>query len=79
MGRGLFAIIIGLIVAALAGSLIGGRLSAQEFLVIIGLFMLWAVGVSLFRGVTRARKFFPASTHRRKPPAVLPTDDDPPV
>ncbi len=55
MGRGLFTIIIGLIIAVLAGSLIGGRLSAQEFLIIFGLFMLWAVGVSVFRAVVRIR------------------------
>jgi uncharacterized membrane protein YfcA len=54
--RGTFAIIIGLIVAAVAGSFIGGRLSAQEILAIFGLFMLWAVGVSLFRGFVRLRK-----------------------
>lgn len=56
MRRGTFAIIIGLIVAAVAGSFIGGRLSAQEILAIFGLFMLWAVGVSLFRGFVRLRK-----------------------
>jgi len=55
MGRGLFAIIIGLIIAVLAGSLIGGRLSAQELLIIFGLFMLWAVGVSIFRVIRRIR------------------------
>lgn len=55
MGRGLFAIIIVLIIAVLAGSLIGGRLSAQELLIIFGLFMLWAVGVSIFRAIRRIR------------------------
>ena len=55
MGRGLFTIIIALIIAVLAGSLIGGRLSAQELLIIFGLFMLWAVGVSVFRAVRRIR------------------------
>ncbi|HSR46313.1 MAG TPA: hypothetical protein VLT15_13930 [Acidimicrobiia bacterium] len=56
MGRGTFAIIIGLIVAAVAGSFIGGRLSAQEILAVLALFMLWAFGVSLFRGFVRLRR-----------------------
>ena len=55
MGRGAFAIIAGLIVAVILGSFIGGRLSAQELLTIFGLFMLWAVGVSLFRAVIKLR------------------------
>lgn len=58
MGRGTFAIIAGLIVAVILGSFIGGRLSAQELLIIFGLFMLWAVGVSLFRAVIRIRSRF---------------------
>ena len=58
MGRGTFAIIAGLIVAVILGSFIGGRLSAQELLTIFGLFMLWAVGVSLFRAVIRVRSRF---------------------
>ena len=58
MGRGTFAIIAGLIVAVILGSFVGGRLSAQELLAIFGLFMLWAVGVSLFRAVVRLRSRF---------------------
>lgn len=55
MGRGTFAIIIAVLIVALGGSFIGGRLSAQEFLTIVGLFMLWAVGVSAYRGFVRLR------------------------
>ena len=58
MGRGTFAIIAGLIVAVILGSFIGGRLSAQELVTIFALFMLWAVGVSLFRAVIRLRSRF---------------------
>jgi len=69
MGRGLFAIIILLIVAALAGSLIGGRLTLSELLVVAGLFMFWAVGVSLVRGFIRLRNWLRAnSTPRRDDP-----------
>lgn len=69
MGRGLFAIIILLIVAALAGSLIGGRLSLSELLVVAGIFMVWAVGVSLFRGFVRLRNWLRANSapHRDDP------------
>ncbi len=55
MGRRTFAIIIAVLIVALGGSFIGGRLSAQEFLTIVGLFMLWAVGVSVYRGFVRLR------------------------
>ncbi len=56
MGRGTFTIIIGAILAVIAGSFIGGRLSGQEVLVIAGLFLLWAVGVSVVRGLLRLRR-----------------------
>ncbi|MDF1597130.1 MAG: hypothetical protein P1T08_13710 [Acidimicrobiia bacterium] len=55
MGRGTFAIIVAILIVAVGGSFIGGRLSAQEFLTIVGLFMLWAVGVSAYRGIVRLR------------------------
>lgn len=56
MGRGTFTIIVVAILAVIAGSFIGGRLSGQEVLVIAGLFLLWAVGVSIVRGLLRIRR-----------------------
>lgn len=55
LGRGTFAIIIVLILAAIGGSFIGGRLSAQELLTIFGIFLLWAFGVSIWRGYRRIK------------------------
>ena len=55
LGRGTFAIIIVLILAAIGGSFIGGRLSAQELLTIFGIFLLWAFGVSFWRGYKRIK------------------------
>lgn len=57
MRRGTFAIVVGLILAALAGATFGGRLGLQEVLVILGLIMAWAIGVSIFRGLRRLRKW----------------------
>ena len=62
LGRGTFAIIVVLILAAIGGSFIGGRLSAQELLTIFGIFLLWAFGVSFWRGYKRIRNGF------RRPP-----------
>ena len=58
LGRGTFAIIIALILASLGGTFIGGRLSAQEFLTIVGIFLLWAFGVSFWRGYKRIKGGF---------------------
>lgn len=55
LGRGTFVIIVALILATLGGTFIGGRLSAQELLTIIGIFLLWAFGVSLWRGYRRIK------------------------
>lgn len=55
MGRGTFAIIVAVLLAILAGSFVGGRISVQELMTIVALFLVWAVGVSLLRGYLRLR------------------------
>ena len=59
LGRGTFAIIVVLIIAAIGGSFIGGRLSVQELLTIFAIFLLWAFGVSFWRGYKRIRNGSP--------------------
>ena len=56
MRRGTFVIIVGLILAAIGGATLGGRLGSQELLVILGVLLAWAFGVSLFRGALRLKR-----------------------
>lgn len=58
MKRKTFALIVAVVALAVIGSWAGGRLSLQEVLTVAALVLVWAFGVSLWRGIKKLRARF---------------------